>query len=312
MTPSPACRRCRSVDELEHTRVLRPHADLCDKCWSELDSGLSPQPSSARKQAAATRARRCAHCGRRPARGQPLGGVYDAGGARQMVCFACYLKHRAPRHVEHHELEPLTSDQIFDRAADLVCRRRLDRAQALKLIRQAHTAGGWDRLDELRSRREQHQRELQAGAPTLADLTIQQLLEAFPDAELEPTDVDRAADVIASALAGSDHVLGQWWPSAPIRRGLTLYGITDETVIEAALELLEVQVRQQGATGARWRLDRVPELPRLARERIAECGCDQRPREWRLAAGGPWTCARCHPPADGLDVEYRTRAEDQR
>jgi hypothetical protein len=152
VTPSAACGRCSSVVELEQTRVLRPDARLCDKCWCELDSGLSRRPRRERRLAAATRARHCADCGRRPSRGLPLGGVYDADGARRTVCFTCYLKQRAPRRierVERHELEPLTSDQIFDRAADLVCRDRLDRAQALELIRRAHAAGGWDRLETL-------------------------------------------------------------------------------------------------------------------------------------------------------------------
>src|SRR5450755_2537348 len=138
----------------------------------------------------------------------------------------------------------------------------------------------------------------------LAELTDHQLHETFPRTELERTEVYLAADVIACALAGSKYVLGRWWPSAPIRRGLTVYGITDETVIEAALALLEVQVQKRGATGARWRLERVPELERPAVERIAECRCGQRSREWRLATGGSWTCALCHPPADGLKVEY--------
>ena len=30
-----------------------------------------------------------------------------------------------------------------------------------------------------------------------------------------------------------------------------------------------------------------------------------RGREWRLADGGPWTCGACHPPADGLEIEWR-------
>ena len=117
--------------------------------------------------------------------------------------------------------------------------------------------------------------------------------------------------MLACALAGSEYVIGRWWPSKPISLGLARVGITDGTVIDAALELLDVQMQRQGATGASWRLDRVPKLPRAARERIAECGCDQRPREWRLVTGGAWTCARCHAPADGLEVELRTSAEDR-
>ena len=153
---------------------------------------------------------------------------------------------------------------------------------------------------------------LEAGVPTLAELTAEQLLETFPGAELERTDVDRAAEVIACALTGSPYVIGQWWPSAPIRRGLAVYGIGDETVIQAALNLLQVQVRKQGANDARWMLERNPELPRPAIERTAACQCDQRSREWRLAAGGAWTCSACHPPADGLEIEHRSGAEDPR
>jgi hypothetical protein len=87
-------------------------------------------------------------------------------------------------------------------------------------------------------------------------------------------------------------------------------GITDEPTIEAALELLGVQVQRQGATGVRWRLEQVPELRRPVVERIAECRCGQRLRESRLASGGAWTCALCHPPAEGLEVEWRD-AEDR-
>jgi hypothetical protein len=155
------------------------------------------------------------------------------------------------------------------------------------------------RLKHWRARREQHGREAETGAPTLAELTADELLETFPAAELEPTDVDRAAEVIACALTGSPYVIGQWWPSAPIRRGLAVYGITNETTIQAALNLLEVRVRKQGANGARWMLERNPELPRPASERIAECRCGQRSREWRLATGEAWTCALCHPPPPG-------------
>jgi hypothetical protein len=309
VTPSAACRRCGSVDELERTRTLRPDTDVCDACWCEFNSGIRSRHE--RKPVRATRAGRCADCGCRPSRGHPLGGAYDAGGARRMICFACYFKQRAPRRVERHQLEPLTSDRIFDHAADLVYRGKLDRARALELIRRAHGAGGGDRLDELRSRREQHRRELEAGAPMLADLDPEELLNAFPGAELDPTDVDRAAEVIACALTGSKHVIGRSWPSAPIRRGLRVYGISDETVIAAALNLLEVRVQKQGATGARWMLDRNPEFPRPAIERTAACRCDQRSREWRLATGGAWTCALCHPPVEGLEVDYRTPPEDR-
>ena len=134
----------------------------------------------------------------------------------------------------------------------------------------------------------------------------EELLTGLPGGELEPTAVDRAAEVIACALAGSKHVLGRWWPSAPIRRGLTAFGITDETVIDVALDLLKVQVQKHGANGTRWRLERNPDLPRPAIERIAECRCGQRSHEWRLATGGPWTCALCHPPLRGLEVQSRT------
>ena len=150
---------------------------------------------------------------------------------------------------------------------------------------------------------------LEAGVPTLAELDPEELLNAFPGAELDPTDVDRAAEVIACSLTGSPYVIGRWWPSAPIRRALAVYGITDETVIDAALGLLKVQVQKQGATGARWMLERNPELPRPAIERTAKCPCDQRSREWRLATGGPWTCLLCHPPAEGLQVEHCAGAE---
>ena len=169
-------------------------------------------------------------------------------------------------------------------------------------------------LEHWRARRAQneHVHELETGAPTLAELDPEELLNAFPGTELERTDVDRAAEVIACALTGSHYVIGQWCPSAPIRRGLAVTGITDETTIQAALNLLKVQVRQQGATGARWRLERNPELPRPAIERTAECRCGQRSREWRLATGGAWTCALCHPPADGLEVEHRSGAENPR
>ena len=152
---------------------------------------------------------------------------------------------------------------------------------------------------------------LEAGVPTLAELDPEELLNAFPGAELDPTDVDRAAEVIACSLTGSPYVIGRWWPSAPIRRGLAVYGITDETVIDAALDLLKVQVQKQGADGARWRLQHVPELPGPAIERTAECRGGQRSREWRLATGGAWTCALCHPPADGLEIEHRTSAEER-
>ena len=165
-----------------------------------------------------------------------------------------------------------------------------------------------ERLEHWRVRREQHKRELEADAPTLAGLTAAELLETFPCAELDPTDVYRGAEVIACALTGSKHVIGRWWPSRRIKRGLAAYGIADETVIEAAHELLEVEVQKRGANGARWRLKRDPELPRLAGERIAECGCCQRSDEWRLETGSAWTCAHCHPPADALEVQHRTGA----
>ena len=152
---------------------------------------------------------------------------------------------------------------------------------------------------------------LEAGVPTLAQLDPEELLNAFPGAELDPTDVDRAAEMIACALTGSPYVIGRWWPSAPIRRGLAVYGITNETTIQAALDLLEVRVQKQGANGARWMVERNPELPRPAIERTAACRCDQRSREWRLAAGGAWTCALCHPPTDGLEIEHRTSAEER-
>jgi hypothetical protein len=124
-------------------------------------------------------------------------------------------------------------------------------------------------------------------------------------------DINTAAEVIRCGLAGSEHVFGRWWSAKPIRLGLERIGITEETVIEAALKTLGVEVRQQGATGVCWRLDHVPQLRRPAIDRIAECSCGQRSREWRLATGGAWTCALCHPPADGLAVEYRATTEDR-
>jgi hypothetical protein len=33
--------------------------------------------------------------------------------------------------------------------------------------------------------------------------------------------------------------------------------------------------------------------------------------EWRLAPGGAWTFALCHPPVDGLEIEHRTSAEER-
>jgi Protein of unknown function (DUF3631) len=119
------------------------------------------------------------------------------------------------------------------------------------------------RLEHWRARREQHRRDLEAGAPTVADVSNAALLELFPGSEIErdQTDVERAAEVIACALTGASHVIGRWWSSKPIKLGLARVGITDEDTIAAGLELLGVEVRQQG-TGARWRLDHVPEVAR--------------------------------------------------
>jgi hypothetical protein len=129
--------------------------------------------------------------------------------------------------------------------------------------------------------------------------------EPYPLIECNQTDDELAAEVIARALAGSELVLGRWWPPRPILLGLERIGITDQATIEAALECLDVHVQQQGTRGVRWRLNHVPELQRPAIERTAECGCGQRLREWRLASGGAWTCTLCHPPAQGLEVEWR-------
>ena len=136
-------------------------------------------------------------------------------------------------------------------------------------------------------------------------------LAHLPWAELGVTDIDRAAEVIACALAGSELVLGRWWPPRPILLGLDRVGLNDDATVTAALELLGVQVQRQGTRGVRWRLNHVPELRRPAVERIAEFGGGQRWREWRLGSGGAWTCAVCHPPAEGLEVEHRTGAEDR-
>jgi hypothetical protein len=170
---------------------------------------------------------------------------------------------------------------------------------------------GEPRLEHLRSRREQHHGELKSGTPTRAEATNEDMLEAFPGAGFERTDIDLAAEVVACALAGHESVLGCWWPPEPIRAGLERFGLNDDATIDAALELLGVEIRPHGATGVRWRLGRVPALRRPANDRTAECGCDRRPHEWRLTAGGPWTCSRCHPSADGLDVEHRITQEHE-
>jgi hypothetical protein len=132
-----------------------------------------------------------------------------------------------------------------------------------------------------------------------------------PDATTRsaPTPVDIAAQVIACSLAGASYVIGRWWAAMPIKRGLAVAGITDPAVIDAALEQLGVEVRRQGATGARWKLDHVPQ-PRQPAETAAGCGCWQPQREWRLATGGPWTCEACHPPAglDAAEIEVRQSA----
>ena len=135
--------------------------------------------------------------------------------------------------------------------------------------------------------------------------------EPHPLAERQQTDLELAAEIIAASLTGAPHVIGRWWSSKPIREGLAHAGVTDEATIQAALELLGTQVRNRGTTSSRWRLDHVPELPRLSGEQVAECRCEPPRREWRLAIGGPWTCLQCHPPASGRAVEYRGRTEDQ-
>ncbi len=107
-------------------------------------------------------------------------------------------------------------------------------------------------------------------------------------------------------------------------------------------DLAELRARLEAWTGL---LDGAEEL---LDSPVAECGCGQREREWRLMGpavdvhyqylsgrsyrdavaagrdvvakgpasgwtyetlplgyGCPWTCFLCHPPAAGLDVEYR-------
>jgi hypothetical protein len=234
--PNAACKRCGSANELARTRVLRPNTDLCDGCWCELDSGVSH--CGERTPVAAARARRCADCNNRPSRGHPLGGVYNAAGACRMVCFGCYLKDRARR----VEFEPLTSDEIFDRAADLVCCGKLDRADALALIRQAHAAGGW----------------VERGTPALAELDDGQLLElAADDAEQLNTvveSVDEVADIIRCCLATWQRVAsGEFCSWRPIRNGLTRVGLDDLALIDQACASLGVERRRWGR-GERWRL----------------------------------------------------------
>jgi hypothetical protein len=158
----------------------------------------------------------------RPSRGHPLGGVHNAAGARRMVCFGCYLKQRTKR----VELEPLTSDEIFDRVAELVCCGKLDRAEALALIRQAHAAGGWGRL------------------------------ELAGDVEqLNPVEsVDEAADIIRCCLIGWQRVApGEFCSWRPIRNGLARVGLDDPALIDQACGSLGVERRRRGR-GERWRL----------------------------------------------------------
>jgi hypothetical protein len=209
--PNAACERCGSANTLARTRVLRPNTDLCDGCWCELDSGVSCHCGD-RKPVPAARARRCADCNNRPSRGHPLGGVYDAAGACRMVCFGCYLKQRARR----VEFEPLTSDEIFDRAADLVCCGKLDRAGALALIRQAHAAG------------------------------------ELPNAVVES--VDEVADIIRCCLRAWQRVApGEFCNWRPIRNGLARVGLDDPALIDQACASLGVERRRRGR-GERWRL----------------------------------------------------------
>ena len=117
------------------------------------------------------------------------------------------------------------------------------------------------RLDHWRAVRERDRQAVEDGAPTLAALTNEELFAAAGPGttrEHERTDVEQAAEIIAACLAGAAHVIGQWWPSKPIRNGLARGGITDEDTIGAALKLLGVEVRKFGA-GASWRLvDYVP------------------------------------------------------
>lgn len=55
-------------------------------------------------------------------------------------------------------------------------------------------------------------------------------------------------------------------------------------------------------------IERAGEIWRPVDERIVDYRGDQPPHDSRLS-GGAWTCTRCHPPADGLEVEHRTCAE---
>jgi hypothetical protein len=219
--PKAACKRCGSANDLARTHVLRPNTDLCDGCWCELDSGAS-RDCGERTPVAAASARRCADCNNRPSRGHPLGGVRNAAGACRMVCFGCYLKQRARR----VEFESLTSDEIFDRAAELVCCGKLDRAAALALIRQAHAAGGWGRLE-------------------LAG-DVEQLKVVEP--------VDEVADIIRCCLLGWQRVApGEFCSWRPIRNGLARVGLDDPALIDQACASLGVERRRRGR-GGRWRL----------------------------------------------------------
>jgi hypothetical protein len=143
----------------------------------------------------------------------------------------------------------------------------------------------------------------------LTELASNQPLETLRGAELERPDTDRAIEVIASALGGCDLVIARWQPSRPIRLGLERVVIDDETTIEAALGGTQRADAEAGLDRCPLATRSRPEPRRRPTDWISECGCRQRPREWRRP-GGVWTCGVCHPPVDGLDVEYRTGAED--
>jgi hypothetical protein len=117
--------------------------------------------------------------------------------------------------------------------------------------------------------------------------------------------LEMAVDIIAACLAGHRIVAGRSWPSAPIRAGLAREGITDEATIGAALERLGVEAREAGHR-QHWRLATVPTLARRHVDGISPCGCLQRNRDWRLATGGLWVCGLCHPPAERIEVEWRS------
>jgi hypothetical protein len=140
-------------------------------------------------------------------------------------------------------------------------------------------------------------------SPILGSATITGQAQGQPR---DTCPVPEAAELIAYALAGSERVLGGWWPAAQVLRGLARVGITDRAVVDAALAQLGVEVRSERGRRARWRLARPP-APARSREVIEVCGCGQREREWRRP-GGAWFCMLCHPPVFGITTEQRPAA----